>query len=69
MLDAVRVLRSLDITWVEIAQMASLNPARLLNLSHECGSIEIGKRADLIALNSDSTIGLTLVGGRVGFRS
>jgi N-acetylglucosamine-6-phosphate deacetylase len=69
MLDAVRVLRSLDITWVEIAQMASLNPARLLNLDHECGSIEIGKRADLIALNSDSTIGLTLVGGRVGFRS
>ena len=69
MLDAVRVMGSLDITWVEIAQMASLNPARLLNLDHECGSIEIGKRADLVALNSDGTIGLTLVGGRVGFRS
>lgn len=52
MLDAVRVMRSLEISWIEIAQMASLNPARLLNLDHECGSIEVGKRADLVAIDA-----------------
>ena len=69
MLDAVHVMRSLGISWIDIAQMASLNPARLLNLDHECGSIELGKRADLVALKSDGTSGLTLVGGQVAFGS
>ncbi len=32
--------------------MVSLNPATLLNFHHETGSIEIGKRADLVAFES-----------------
>lgn len=69
MLDAVRVMRSLDVSWGDIAQMASSNPARLLGLDHECGSIEIGKRADLVALGVDGRICLTLVAGNVAFRN
>ena len=63
MLDAVRVLRSLGVSYVDIAQMASTNPARLLNLNHECGTIEPGKRADLVALDADGNVQLALISG------
>jgi N-acetylglucosamine-6-phosphate deacetylase len=63
MLDAVRTMRSLGLSYVDIAQMASTNPARLLGLDHECGSIEPGKRADLVALDADGSVHLALQGG------
>lgn len=69
MLDAVRLLRSLDVSYVQLAQMASLNPARLLGLNPECGSIEIGKRADLVALDENGKVKLTLIGGNVASRA
>jgi N-acetylglucosamine-6-phosphate deacetylase len=45
--------------------MASLNPARLLGLARDRGSIEEGKRADLTALDARGRVRLTLVAGRV----
>jgi N-acetylglucosamine-6-phosphate deacetylase len=68
MLDAVRLMHSLGVSYVQLAQMASLNPARLLGLDHECGSIEPGKRADLVALDENGDVKLTLIGGDVVFR-
>jgi N-acetylglucosamine-6-phosphate deacetylase len=47
--------------------MASLNPARLVGADGARGSIETGKRADLVALDADGRVRLTLVGGRVAF--
>ena len=67
MLDAVRLLCSLGVSYVELARMAASNPARLLGLDHECGSIEVGKRADLVALDANGEVKLTIVGGRVVF--
>ena len=64
MLDAVRLLHSLGISYVDLARMASSNPARLVGLDHECGSIETGKRADLVALDAGANVKLTLIGGR-----
>lgn len=69
MLDAVRMMRSLGGSYVELAAIASLNPARLLGVDGECGSIEAGKRADLVALDESGNVKLTLVGGRVVFRA
>ena len=69
MLDAVRMMRSLGCTEVDVAQMAAANPARLLKLGDECGSIEEGKRADLVALDADGNVRLTIVGGRVAFQA
>lgn len=63
MLDAVRFMHSLGVSIVDLARMASLNPARLLGIDRECGSIEIGKRADLVAVDADWNVKLTLVGG------
>jgi N-acetylglucosamine-6-phosphate deacetylase len=69
MLDAVRMMRSIGSSDSEIALMASLNPARLLGIDGDCGSIEAGKRADLVALDNDGKVRLTLVNGRVAFDS
>jgi N-acetylglucosamine-6-phosphate deacetylase len=63
MLDAVRLMHSLGVSWVDLAQMASSNPARLLGVDKACGSIEVGKRADLVALDQDGNVKLTLIGG------
>jgi len=62
MLDAVRVMRSLGLSYVDIAQMAATSPARLLGLDHECGSIEVGKRADLVALDASDNVRMALLG-------
>lgn len=64
MLDAVRLLRSLGVSYVDLARMASLSLARLLGVDHECGSIEIGKRADLVALDADANVKSTLISGK-----
>ncbi|MDQ3585789.1 MAG: N-acetylglucosamine-6-phosphate deacetylase [Acidobacteriota bacterium] len=65
--DAVRMMLGLGVPEHEVAQMASLNPARLLGIDDRCGSIEEGKRADLAALDDEGTVQLTLVGGRIAF--
>jgi N-acetylglucosamine-6-phosphate deacetylase len=63
MLDAVRLLHSLGVSYPDLALMASSNPAHLLNIDHECGSIAPGKRADLVALDNHTNVKLTLLGG------
>ena len=63
MLDAVKLMHSLGVSWVDLARMASSNPARLLGVDRVCGSIEVGKRADLVALDQDGNVKLTLIGG------
>jgi N-acetylglucosamine-6-phosphate deacetylase len=64
MLDAVRLMHSLGVSYVDLAQMASSNPARLLGVDADCGSIEVGKRADLVALDQNGNVKLTFIGGR-----
>ncbi len=68
MLDAVRMMLSLGASELDVARMAATNPARLLLLDHECGGIEEGKRADLVALDAKGDVRLTIIGGRLAFR-
>jgi len=68
-LDAVRMILSLGATEVAVAQMASMNPARLLGIGGDCGSIEEGKRADLVALDSQGNVRLTMIGGQIAFEA
>ncbi|HEU4386182.1 MAG TPA: N-acetylglucosamine-6-phosphate deacetylase, partial [Blastocatellia bacterium] len=49
----------------EAARMASLIPSRLAGVEGEFGSIETGKRADLVALDDNFDIRFTMVGGRM----
>lgn len=69
MLDAVRMVKSLGLDETDIARVASLNPARLLGLDADLGSIEEGKRADLAALDAEGRVRLTLVAGRVAYNT
>ncbi len=62
--DAVREMFALGFSTVEIEQMASLNPARLLGLEGSHGSLEAGKRADFVVLNEQHLIEAVWVGGR-----
>jgi N-acetylglucosamine-6-phosphate deacetylase len=63
MLDAVRLMLSLGTSESAVARMASLNPARLLGIDKDCGSIEEGKRADLVALDRDGQVRMIVIGG------
>lgn len=49
----------------QAVQMASLNPARRHRLDAEIGSLELGKRADLVLFDKDLTVDTTIVGGTV----
>jgi N-acetylglucosamine-6-phosphate deacetylase len=67
MLDAVRLMGALNVAAVNVARMAATNPARLLGIDQECGSIAEGKRADLVALDQKGEVVLTLIGGEIAF--
>ena len=69
MLDAVRLMLSLGFSECDVARMASLNPAKLLGLASDRGSIEEGKRADLVALDKDQKVQLTIIGGEICYRA
>jgi len=45
--------------------MASLNPARALGLDGHKGSLEVGKDADLILIDEEVNVHLTMVQGRI----
>jgi N-acetylglucosamine-6-phosphate deacetylase len=68
MLDAVRMMISLGVSEPDVARMASTNPARLLRLDKDCGAIQQGKRADLVALDAEGNVRLTVIGGVVAFQ-
>jgi N-acetylglucosamine-6-phosphate deacetylase len=68
-LDAVKMMLSLGVSEINAARMASTNPARLLRIDQEYGSIEEGKRADLVALDSNGHVRLTVVGGQVAYHT
>ena len=64
MWEAVCNLRDFAATTLENAiYAATMAPAREIGLEDEIGSIEVGKRADLLVLEDDDTIGPILCGG------
>ena len=62
--DAVNRMLSLGFTETEVAKMASANPAKLLGLDDR-GLLEIGKRADLVAVDAEGQIKMTMIGGTI----
>lgn len=64
--DAVHnLVKYLDIPIHEAVRMASLTPAKAINMDKNKGSIEIGKDADLIFIDKDVNIVGTIVEGKV----
>ena len=67
LLDAVKRMSSLGFSDVEVSRMASSNPAMLLGLHDELGSLVVGQRADIVALDDAGDVKLAFVGGRLVF--
>jgi N-acetylglucosamine-6-phosphate deacetylase len=61
-------LENTDCDLHEIIHMASLNPAKLLGIENQKGSIGVGKDADIIIFNEDFEVLTTIVEGQLCFR-
>jgi N-acetylglucosamine-6-phosphate deacetylase len=65
MLDGVRMMRSIGFSDVDAAKMAATNPARLLGTDHLTGSVATGKSADLVVLDQDGNVKMTVIRGQI----
>jgi N-acetylglucosamine-6-phosphate deacetylase len=63
--QAMKNMVSLGVPLHEGVKMASLTPARIAGIGHELGSIETGKRADLISLDEDLAVALGVSSGEL----
>ncbi len=52
----------------EAVACASLNPAKALNVDAEIGSLETGKRADIIIADEKFNIEMTILGGEIKYK-
>ena len=63
----VNLVKDAGIPMVDAVKMASLTPARIIGIEKECGSIEIGKRADLCVMNPQLRVIKTILAGRTAW--
>lgn len=59
------ILKYTDLEIYEAVALASLNPAKLINMDKIKGSIKIGKDADLIIFDKELKVEMTIVAGKV----
>ncbi|KIL36871.1 N-acetylglucosamine-6-phosphate deacetylase [Cohnella kolymensis] len=65
MISAVRFLvREVGVPVEQASRMASSNPARQLGIAHQTGTLEAGKRADILLLNDALELQKVWIGGR-----
>ncbi len=58
------VIKEAGIELADGVKMMTLNPAKVMGVDHECGSLTIGKRADLTSFDEDIKIEFTVIGGK-----
>lgn len=58
------IVKFLQVPLIDAVRMASLNPAKAIKMDNELGSIEIGKRADLIFIDDEIDIKKVILNGR-----
>lgn len=69
MIDAVRnMVNKFKIPIEHVIKMASYTPSKIINLNHKKGSIDIGKDADVVLLDGELNVKMTIVEGRVVFK-
>jgi N-acetylglucosamine-6-phosphate deacetylase len=59
----VRTMHNAGIPLPETIRMATLTPARILGVDAEIGSLEVGKRADLLVLDRELQVKQVYIGG------
>ena len=68
MLNGVRNLLHIGIPMEDVAKIASYTPARSIGMENELGSIEVGKYADLVALDGDLQVAYTFINGKCAYK-
>ena len=63
MLDAFRQMSKLGYSNRELSLMSSRNPARLIGMDDQLGSLDEGKCADIVLLDADGSVRHTIVRG------
>jgi N-acetylglucosamine-6-phosphate deacetylase len=61
-------MQATDSPLTELWQCSNLNAARAIGISARKGSLEVGKDADLVLVDSSLNVHLTVVGGRIVYR-
>lgn len=59
------VMKFLDLPLEEVVKYATINPARNLGIDHEVGSIKVGKRANLVVVDENLEVYMTIRDGIV----
>ena len=59
------IVKYLKVPLIDAVRMASLNPAKAIHMDNELGSIEIGKRADLIFIDDEIDIKKVILNGEL----
>jgi N-acetylglucosamine-6-phosphate deacetylase len=59
------MMKYTDLKIYEAVALASLNPAKLINIDNAKGSIKIGKDADLIIFDEELKVDLSISGGKI----
>ncbi|MEK6299898.1 MAG: amidohydrolase family protein [Acidobacteriota bacterium] len=67
--EALKNIVSLGVPLHEAIKMASLTPARAAGVDHELGSLEEGKRADIVSFDEQLDVGLAIISGEVAIRA
>lgn len=60
--------REVGVSLVDAVETASLNPARVLGLSGSLGGLEVGKEANLIVIDENVNVIMTIVGGKIVYQ-
>ena len=58
-------MNTVNISLAEAVDCATINPARVLGIADRKGSIELGKDADLIVVDKDLNVYMTICRGNV----
>ena len=62
-------LEKVGIPFTLAVDYATMNPARMLKIDNEAGSIKVGKRADFTVLNANYDVLLTVRGGKIIYQA
>ena len=63
------VVKKVGVPLLDAVDCATINPARLLGIDKETGSIKVGKRADFTVLNSNYDVILTIRDGEIIYQA
>ena len=58
-----------EVPLIDAIKMMSSTPARIMGIGNKKGSLTVGMDADVVVFDEDITIGMSIVGGEILYRS